>query len=152
MRLGEIINLKWKSINLNEKLIIVLNDENFTTKSKRERIILISEKLMLLFNDLKKNANSSDKNDFVFGKYPNVKINQDHVSSKFKDAVLKAGLDRRIHFHTLRHSFASNLANARAPIIVLRDLMGHSDISTTQIYSHVSSESLQSAVNKFNLM
>jgi len=144
--------LKWKSINLNEKLIVVTNDENFTTKSKKEQIIPISEKLMLIFTDLKKNANSSEKEDYIFGKFPNVRISQDYVSRKFKDAMIEAGLDRRVHFHTLRHSFASNLVQKGSSLYIVKELLGHESITMTQIYSHVSSESLQAAVNKFNLM
>ncbi len=146
MRLGEISNLKWKSINLNEKLIVVINDENFTTKSKKERIIPISNKLISIFNNLKQNVNSSDKEDYVFGKYPDVKSSQDHVSRKFKDAVLETGIDSRIHFHTLRHSFASNLVQKGASLYVVKELLGHESITTTQIYAHLQKENLINAV------
>ncbi len=123
----------------------------FLTKNKKERIIPMSEKVKSVLTSRFQNL-THQLNEVVFYRIKRKRLHQETISKQFKDAVRKSNLNDRIHFHSLRHSFAGNLANAGAPIIVLRNLMGHSDISTTQIYSHVSSESLQSAVNKFNLM
>jgi len=59
-------------------------------------------------------------------------------------------IGEKIHFHTLRHSFASNLALKGVPLIVIKELLGHSSIVTTQIYSHSDLDSLQKAVGKFD--
>jgi len=84
---------------------------------------------------------------YVFAKSNHLPYNKDYVSSSFKMACRKAGMDTRIHFHTLRHSFASNLANMGVPIIVIKELMGHSDIRTTQHYLHLKMRNLANAVN-----
>jgi len=91
-----------------------------------------------------------NKNNYIFYKVIGVKLNEDYVSKRFKRAVRSAGLSEDIHFHTLRHSFASNLIQKGASIYVVKELLGHESISTTQIYSHLQSENLTQAVNLLN--
>jgi integrase/recombinase XerD len=64
-------------------------------------------------------------------------LNEDYVSKKFKVAVRDSGLNDNIHFHTLRHSFASRLIQKGASVFVVKELLGQEDIKTTQIYSHL---------------
>jgi integrase len=147
-RLGEITNLRWKNINLAEGIIII-GDEEFTTKNGKQRIIPISSELKRIL--LKCNKTNNSKNSFVFSNLNGFRYNKDYVSSRFKIACREAKMREEIHFHTLRHSFASNLANKGVPIIVIKELLGHADISTTQIYSHTNLEQLQSAIRKLNI-
>ena len=74
----------------------------------------------------------------------------DHFSRKFKKACRAASVDERIHFHTLRHSFASRLAQEGVSLYVIKELLGHSSITTTEIYSHLNVESLRGAIEKLN--
>jgi site-specific recombinase XerD len=60
-------------------------------------------------------------------------------------------MKEEIHFHTLRHSFASNLGIKGVPIIVIKELLGHSSITTTEIYSHTNIEALQKAVKQLKV-
>lgn len=108
-----------------------------------------------LFNLLKNRFESSkmfSKNNYIFYRVIGVKLNEDYVSKQFKRAVRSAGLSESIHFHTLRHSFAVNLALKGVPIVVMKELLGHSSIVTTMIYSHSDLDSLQRAVGKFDEM
>ena len=89
-----------------------------------------------------------DITDYVFSKSKGVKLNPDTVSKNFKRAVIKSKLNPKIHFHTLRHSFASNLIINGVSLYIVKELLGHQDYSTTQIYSHLSNNSLEDAVNK----
>ena len=98
-----------------------------------------------LFKKYKK-LNFDVKTDYVFQKFKGVKLNQACVSKDFKKAVKKSNLNERVHFHTLRHSFASNLVQKGASIYVVKELMGHDNISTTQIYSHLRKENLIDAI------
>ncbi len=145
MRLGEIVNLRWESINLEDKFIRIANTEDFTTKSKKERIIPIGNSLLEILTEHEtKNRKSSNK--YVFEKILGIRLNEDYVSKKFKEAVREANLPDKYHFHTLRHSFASRLVQKGVPLYVVKELMGHSDIATTQIYSHLRQENLVEAI------
>ena len=147
-RLNEISQLKWVNINFKNKIIII-GDYKFTAKNKRQRIIPISDELLELLPRLYKNKKKS--HIYVFSKADGFPYCGDYISKHFKDAVRKTNLNQDIHFHTLRHSFASNLANNGVPIIVIKELMGHKDISTTQIYSHTNLEVMQREIKKLNL-
>ncbi len=147
MRLGEILNMKWNWIDFEQNIIKVLCSESFTTKSKKERIIPISQTLRnVLLNQFPKVINV-DKNNFVFVRVSGIKLNENFVSKQFKKSVRAAGLDDKIHFHTLRHSFASMLVQRGVSLYVVKELLGHEDLSTTQIYSHLQSQNLKDAVN-----
>ena len=146
MRLAEILNLKWSSVNLNDKLITIKNTDTFTTKNKKERIIPINQKLFpILSNRLPKVFNLKDDN-YIFSKN-GIKYNEDFISKQFKKSVRAAELNDKIHFHSLRHSFASNLVQKGVSLYVVKELLGHEDIKTTQIYSHLQQENLSKAVN-----
>lgn len=131
-RLSELVNLKVRNVDL-EQATIRIGDKDFTTKSRRSRIVVISEPLIDL---LKTCMNNKCGDDYLFGKTKRQPFTPDYVSKQFKKSVLRAGLNERIHFHTLRHSYGSLLANENCPVQVVQTLMGHSDIRTTQKYLH----------------
>ena len=142
MRLGEILNMKWDWIDIGTSIITVKNSDSFTTKSKKERIIPISPKIKDLFFNL-----SNSKDGFVFYKHLGIKYNENFISKEFRKAVDKTKLNKQIHFHTLRHSFASALVQRGTSLYAVKELLGHSDIKTTQIYSHLQNENLSNAIN-----
>jgi len=145
-RLGEIVDLKWKHINLN-KNCITIGDDDLHTKNKRTRTIPVCN---ILYIELEQLQNTDDVDSYVFSKSNGFRFNRDYVSRAFKKTVRKASLSEKIHFHTLRHSFASNLALKGVPLIVIKELLGHSSIVTTQIYSHSDLDSLKKAVGKLD--
>lgn len=147
MRLGEIVNLTWNQIDLEGSKITVQNTDEFSTKSKKDRIIPINKTLhSILTNRIPKVININS-NQYVFTRVRTLRLNEDFVSKKFKAAVREAELKDKIHFHTLRHSFASRLVQKGVSLYVVKELLGHEDIKTTQIYSHLEKENLFSAVN-----
>ena len=147
MRLGELINMRSSWIDLTQNIIITKNSNDFTTKSKKERIIPIHSKVLSILLKLNKTQPpvlSGD--DFIFSHNQNIKFNEDFISKQFKKAVRAAKLNDQIHLHTLRHSFASNLVQKGASLYVVKELLGHEDIKTTQIYSHLTQSSLSNAI------
>ena len=146
-RLSECINLKWKNIDV-QKLLITIGDDEFVTKNKKTRVIPIAKPLEeFLVSGCQRRKN---KNAYVFCKSSGYHFRKEYVSKIFKKAVISSGIDKDIHFHSLRHSFASNLVLAGTPITVVSELLGHSSILVTQIYSHTNVDSLRAAVSKFN--
>ena len=80
-----------------------------------------------------------------------MKLKEDFVSKTFKRHVRLSGLNPALHFHSLRHSFASWLVQDGVSIYAVKELLGHSDVKTTQVYSHLQPEQLHSTVNKIQV-
>jgi site-specific recombinase XerD len=147
MRLGEIVNLRWEDVNLEDRIIVVKNTSTFMTKNKKDRIIPISKKLLEIFYSLKNKIIDSNHGVYVFLGPRRLKFNSDYVTKKFKDSVKLSTINQEVHFHTLRHSFASNLVQRGVSLYVVKELLGHEDIKTTQIYAHLQRENLFTAVD-----
>lgn len=138
LRLSEQINLHWSQINL-ENQFLILDNSTFLTKSGKVRTIPLNKKSI----EVLKRRFSAEGIVFL---YNGQKFKPDFVSKKFKKYVLKCGLNPRLHFHSLRHSFASWLIQKGAPLYFVSQLLGHADISTTQIYSHLNINNLSDSV------
>ncbi len=160
MRLNEIVNMKWKNVDLNARTIIV-GDEEFVTKGRKQRFIPICDEAYVVL--IKRNCEKYGNNPplyplqggehnigYLFCKDDGERFTGDYFSRRFKRACKAAGMDKAIHFHSLRHSFASNLAQQGVSLYVIKELLGHSSISTTEIYSHLNMESLRDAVRKLD--
>jgi site-specific recombinase XerD len=148
LRLSELTALKWKDIDFTRRLLFVQNSETFTTKTKRNRIIPINETLFRILQERRERINS--ETELVFH-HNGTRMTKDYISKKFKRFVLQAGLNGRLHFHSLRHSFASLLVQKGVSIYEVQKLLGHSTIAVTQIYSHLQPEQLHNTVNKLNI-
>ena len=142
-RLGEILQIRGRNIDLVKKIVII-GGENFSTKNKKIREVPLHPEILKRI-DKKANINS---NQLLFSKSNGYFFNRDYISRQFKLARRSAGLGEEIHFHSLRHSFASNLAVSGVPIITIKELLGHSSIISTQIYSHSDLDSKRSAIEK----
>lgn len=149
MRVSEIAFLKWNQILMDERNIRVMNTEEFTTKGKRERIIPMNDNVYNILSNIKPKVYNIQKAQYVFTK-KGLRFNSDYISKSFTKAVTatakKSEIDSSIHFHDLRHSFASNLAQRGVSLYVIKELLGHTDIQTTMIYSHLKPENLRNAV------
>lgn len=161
MRLDEIVNLRWKNIDLKNRVITV-GDESFTTKGKNQRFIPMSEEAFQVIENVELRMQNERRKkiipiktpgrtwEFVFCKSNGSKFTGDYFSRRFKRACKSAGIDKSIHFHSLRHSFASNLVQKGTPLYTIKELLGHASVSTTEIYSHLNMDSLREAVEKLN--
>lgn len=78
------------------------------------------------------------------------RLDRERIWGIVKDAALRAGISKNVHPHTLRHSFASHLLENGADLRVIQEMLGHSDISTTEIYTHVDKSRLVSIHRKFH--
>ncbi|MFA7421265.1 MAG: tyrosine-type recombinase/integrase [Melioribacteraceae bacterium] len=157
MRLNEIVNLRWSNVDFGARLITV-GDEQFTTKARNQRMIPICEEVLETLKRIEnmdfgiriEKQKAKKMNDFIFCKENGERYSGDYVSKSFKKACKAAGIDKSIHFHSLRHSFASNLVQNGVPLYTVKDLLGHSTIKTTEIYSHLNLDSLREAIEKLD--
>lgn len=147
LRLNEIVNLKWRNVDL-DRNVIVVGDEEFETKGRNQRVVPVSDEAEKILANRRR---GEGEKGYVFCKGNGEAYSGDYFSRRFKRAVRDAGLSESIHFHTLRHSFASHLAQRGVSIYVIKELLGHSSISTTEIYSHLNVDSLREAVNKLDV-
>ena len=148
MRLGEIISLRWPALDLARRVVTIGNSQDFTTKSRRVRTIPMSEGLLRMFLQMC-NGSTSD-NDLVFRN--NGRPWRVHwTSTLFKRYVRGAGLDDKYHFHSLRHTFATWLAQDGVSLFAIQKLLGHSSATVTQIYSHLQPGELHDTVNRIRV-
>jgi len=149
MRLGEIINLKWSSVNLQERIINVTNTESFSTKSRKERIIPIYSKLNDILN--KRFTKVIKLNAYVFERLPGIQFTSNYVSLHFKKCVVASKMSDKYYFHVLRKSFGSELLKRGASMASIQKLLGHESISTTEnSYAFLNSETLKETVKLFD--
>ncbi len=146
LRRGEIVNLHWSDVDLQRKTITVQSSPTFKTKNGKKRIVPLSDTAFYILQS------KADKNlsQFVFtlnGKplYPN------WISAIMKKYVVNIGLPKKLHFHSLRHTFASWLVQDGVSIYAIKELLGHSDVKTTQVYSHLQPEQMHNEVNRIHI-
>jgi integrase len=148
LRLGELLALKWSDINFTSKVIQVRNSETFTTKTKKNRTVPMNEELYRLLRGRKDNVKFECEN--IFYSADGKQLKEGTVSQKFKRYVRRTGLNDRLHFHSLRHSFASALVLSGVSLYAVSKLLGHSTSKTTEIYSHLSPQQLHGEVNRIS--
>jgi len=140
MRLGEIVNLKWSSVDLDRRLLYVENSADFRTKTRKSRILPMDPWTLKL---LERKERISDL-VFTFPDAKRLKIG--YVSSRFKKYVRKAAIRPDIHFHSLRHTGATWLVQNAVPIYTVQQILGHSTIQMTQVYSHLEADDLRQSL------
>lgn len=148
LRVSELINLKVSDIHLNRQTLRCLG------KGSRERIIPIGERAIRLLeryiNDIRPKLNKTLDPQTLFLSHNGHKLTRQSFWQMLKDQLKVCGLNPNISPHQLRHSFASHLLENEADIRYIQELLGHSDISTTQIYTHVNTKTLTDIVNRFH--
>jgi len=138
MRQMELIELQWNQIILTDK-IVILDNQHHITKGKRVRTIPLNTKALEVLN-------KRDKSTARVFLYEGEPIKQVFISRRFGMYIEKAGLNLKLNFHSLRHTFASWLVQAGVSIYEVSKLLGHADIKTTQIYAHLRSDDLRRSV------
>jgi len=135
-RVSELVNLKIADINFPEKIGHVRQ-----AKGNKDRIFNIP---FFLVDDLKRQAENQkkEKQEYMFSGNSG-KLTTRNLQKIISSAAKRAGLGENVHCHTLRHSFATHLLEEGVDIRKIQELLGHADLSTTQIYTHVSTEELK---------
>lgn len=141
MRLSEIVNLQWKDIDFNNKKIMIRNKISFSTKTRKDREISLTDNIFrLISGEVSSNTDNvlqtRNEDDYVFGKDNGFRFSPEYISHLFKKYAIKANLNKKICFHSIRHSALTKMATSGIPLYILKEIAGHSSISTTQKYLH----------------
>ncbi|MGA9405861.1 MAG: site-specific integrase [Bacteroidota bacterium] len=151
MRLSEITNLRWRDVDLRRKLIAVQSSATFKTKHGKRRDIPLNGTVMYLLQQKVQMDALKRLDDYVFtlnGK----KILNTWLSHKFKYYVYECRFQEdRLHFHSLRHTFASWMVQDGVSIYAIKELLGHADVKTGQIYSHLAGSELHGVVDRISI-
>ncbi|MBR3627935.1 MAG: site-specific tyrosine recombinase XerD [Elusimicrobia bacterium] len=143
LRVSELISLKFSNIDIEECYVKIFG------KGNKERLVPFGQKAQLYLKRylrIRKNT----KSEFIFLTRLNKPISRIEFWRQLKQIALKAGIMKNIIPHTLRHSFATHLLTGGADIRFVQEMLGHSSISTTQIYTHVSQQRLKEQHKKFH--
>ncbi len=135
-RVSELINLKIDDLDFQEKVGNIRQG-----KGKKDRIFNIPE---FLLEDIISHSEKQkkQKKHYLFTG-PKGKLSERNLQKIISGAAKRAGINKNVHCHTLRHSFATHLLENGVDIRKIQELLGHSDLSTTQIYTHISKEELK---------
>lgn len=147
LRVSELVDLKLGDLHLNMGFL------NVTGKGNKERIVPIGgEGAYSVRRYLDKGRTELKKipGDIVFVNSRGSNISRVGFYKTLKKIAVKAGLTKSISPHTLRHSFASHLLENGVDLRVVQELLGHEDISTTQIYTHISKKQLKSVYEAYH--
>lgn len=146
MRRGEIVNLRWSDVDLGQRVAHIQSNPTFKTKAGKRRTVPLSE---AVYEMLMLRANVSPS-EYVFTLNDRPLL-ANWITHKLKQYVRRLGLNDNLNFHSLRHTFATWLVQEGVSIYEVQKLLGHSNISVTQVYSHLAASELHGAVNKISV-
>lgn len=135
LRVSEVINLKVGDINLEELTIHLKNG-----KGKKDRVTVLPASVK---NDLYILITGKPMNEYVFQSERGGKLSERTLQMVFGKAMKKAGIEKKATFHSLRHSFATHLLENGVDVRYVQELLGHQNIRTTQIYTHITNPALK---------
>lgn len=149
MRVSEVTDLKVNDIDLDLGIVRCYG------KGQKERILPLGKKVCYALSKyLESSRNLLGKknkiSDSLFLNKSGKKLSRQSIWKIIKKYIRKAGIKKEVSPHTLRHSFATHLLERGADLRIVQELLGHSDISTTQIYTHMNKDRLKSLHKKYH--
>jgi len=148
LRLGEIISTVLENLHLDEGYIRV------TGKGNKTRIVPVgakaSEEISKYLKHGRPKMVKPKTSNHIFISVRGTKLSPSRVWQIVRERSKKANLKEPIHPHQLRHSFATHLLSGGADLRIIQEMLGHSDISTTQVYTHVDEKRLKNIHKKFH--
>lgn len=135
LRVSEVTDLKVADLDIDE-LVVHIKD----AKGKKDRISVLPEKL---HNDLRNIIAGKHADDFVFASNRGGKLTTTSLQKMFRKSLGRAEINKPATFHSLRHTFATHLLENGTDVRYVQELLGHSNIRTTQIYTQVTNPKLK---------
>ena len=137
IRLNEVVNLHWEDFDFERKIIHLK-----VTKGTKDRVIFLHKNIEDLIHNF-----GLRKDGLLFQSNLGKKYNLRSVQMVVRQAAQRAGIKKKVTPHTLRHSFATHLLEAGADIRYIQQLLGHKNLKTTQIYTHVANKDIKKLAN-----
>ncbi|MBU0528275.1 tyrosine-type recombinase/integrase [bacterium] len=134
LRISELLNLKVREIDFDRNTIRISS-----AKGKKDRLVMLSQRLVPV---LKKYLEQYQPIEYLIEGQKGGIYSPSSVRQIFIKAVSKAGINKKVTVHTLRHSFATHLLDRGTDIRYIQELLGHKKLETTQIYTHISKKSI----------
>ena len=147
IRISELTNLKMQDVDFTNKVVRVFG------KGSKERIVPINKyalKYLGMYLDIRGSFLKGKLTDYIFLNSKGEAISRESFGLELNKIVKKQGLNKKVTPHMLRHSFATHMLNQGADLRSIQELLGHSDISTTTIYTHVSNEKVKNDYLKYH--
>jgi site-specific recombinase XerD len=142
LRVSEAINLKPEHIDWNSGRITIL-----ASKNERDRVLWLPEKMLQLTErwlELRPSAG-----DYLFCTLQGEKLMDRYIREYVSRYAKKGGIKKRVHPHSLRHTFATDLLREAKDIRLVQKALGHASIATTMIYTHIVDDRLENALKHF---
>jgi integrase/recombinase XerD len=149
VRVSELVNLKQSNLVAEEGLVRVFG------KGSKERIVPIGRSARQWIEKYQQQsrtylAKAGKSQDYLFLSVRSTKLTRDMVRKLVEKYADAAGIRKKVHPHTFRHSFATHLLEGGADLRAVQEMLGHADISTTQIYTHIDREYLKEVHRTFH--
>ncbi|MGB9720404.1 MAG: tyrosine recombinase [bacterium] len=148
LRISELLNLKVADIIMNEELLSIIG------KGNKQRFVPFGKKAFKSIREYLQNGRSSllknRKTSYLVLNTRGGKLSRMGFLKILRKYLIKSGIRKRVTPHTFRHSYATHLLQAGADLRAVQELLGHSDISTTQIYTHIDREYLKEIHRQFH--
>jgi integrase/recombinase XerC len=130
LRIAELISLEWGALDAAEGMLRV------TGKGSKTRIVPVGRKALAALANLRE-QNAGADGERIFSGRNGAPISPGAVRTRLKQWAKAQGIQKRVYPHLLRHSFASHLLESSGDLRSVQEMLGHADISTTQIYTHL---------------
>ena len=149
LRVSELVNLKISNIDFNDQYIKIIG------KGNKQRIVPINNTLITYLNIYINNIRSKNNikkgnEDFLFLNKRGTKLSREMIFLIVKKYIKIANIKKNISPHTFRHSFATHLVEGGADLRAVQEMLGHSNITTTEIYTHLDTNYLKEEIINFH--
>ena len=131
MRVSEVLNLKVADID-SSRMVITIRQ----AKGNKDRQVMLDKSLLLLLREYYKKYNPAP---YMFDGQKRSQYSERSINNFLKYYADKAGINKNIHAHKIRHTFATHLLEAGTDMAIIQDLLGHNNIRTTKIYAKITS-------------
>ncbi|MDD5152085.1 MAG: tyrosine-type recombinase/integrase, partial [Flavobacterium sp.] len=143
LRRSELLHLRFSDIDSNRNIVLLKN-----AKGKKDRIAPLSPKILKMLREYYKDYKPAV---WLFeGQIKGEQYSEKSLQSVLKQALQKTGITKPVTLHWLRHSYATHLLESGTDLRYIQELLGHSSSKTTEIYTHVSTKSIQQIKSPFD--